>query len=96
MNGFTTTHAAVVFLYPKAGGLRMLKILIALAIVYLSIVVVCILVRLAIALHGALEIAKLERECEEGMRRSGREQHDNGTDRQQRDPDGRPCAVPCQ
>lgn len=58
----------------------MLNILIALAIVYLSIVVGCILIKLVIGLREVLETAKLERECEERIRR--REQHDHSTDHQ--------------
>lgn len=58
----------------------MIRILIALAIVYLSIVVGCMLIKLALVLREVLETAKWERECEERIRR--REQHDQSTDHQ--------------
>lgn len=54
-----------VFLCPETGDLPMLKILIALAIIYLSIILGCMLIKLIVGLREILEIAKWERECEE-------------------------------
>ena len=57
----------------------MLKILIALAIIYLSIVVFCIIAKLIIGFADAFEIAKIDWEINQARKRRGNP-NDHSTD----------------
>lgn len=60
----------------------MIKILIALAIAYLSIVLFCIIVKLIIGFAGAFKVAKWEWEINHQEQINRRKRYDHSTDRQ--------------